>query len=266
MHEHHAAGLSVWPTTIVIGVGLLLLLVAYLAAVRSAGRRGRRWPLWRSICAVAGVAAALVAVGPLGPAGQHDFVVHMWGHLLLGMAAPLLLVLATPATVLLRGLPVGAARGLSAVLGSRYLQVVAHPVVAAVLNIGGLWLLYTTALHGWMHTSSLGHLVVHLHVLLAGWLFTAAILQAEPTRHPHGHGLRAVVLVAFLALHSILGKVIYAHPPQGVADEQAQLGAQVMYYGGDYIDLVLIVLFCLDWYRRGGREHARSSSAAVVGA
>ena len=32
------------------------------------------------------------------------------------------------------------------------------------------------------------------------------------------------------------------------------------------IDLVLIVLFCLDWYRRGGREHARSSSAAVVGA
>ena len=72
--------------------------------------------------------------------------------------------------------------------------------------------------------------------------------------------------MAFLALHSILGKVIYAHPPQGVADEQAQLGAQVMYYGGDYIDLVLIVLFCLDWYRRGGREHARSSSAAVVGA
>ena len=32
------------------------------------------------------------------------------------------------------------------------------------------------------------------------------------------------------------------------------------------VPLVLIVLFCLDWYRRGGREHARSSSTAVVGA
>ena len=43
MHEHHAAGLSVWPTTIVIGVGLLLLLVAYLAAVRSAWRSTLHW-------------------------------------------------------------------------------------------------------------------------------------------------------------------------------------------------------------------------------
>ena len=101
-----------------------------------------------------------------------------------------------------------------------------------------------------MHASAVGHLVVHLHVLLAGWVFTAAMLQVDPAPHPHGHPLRAGVLVGFLALHAILSKHIYAHPPAGVGAAEAQEGAQLMYYGGDYIDLVLIALLCLDWYRR----------------
>lgn len=249
MHDHHAAE-SPLVTAVILGGGLLLVLVLYLWAVQAGARRGRPWSAWRIACAVAGVTAGVIAVGPLGVAGHRDFVAHMWGHLLLGMAAPLLLVLAAPVTVLLRGLPVGAARRLSGFLSTPYVQVVTHPVVAAALNIGGLWLLYTTPLHGWMHTSTVGHLVIHAHVLLAGWVFTAAILQVDPTPHPHGYGLRAGVLVAFLALHAILSKHVYAHPPVGVDDVSAMAGAQLMYYGGDYIDLLLIVAFCFSWYRR----------------
>lgn len=249
MHEH-AAGSSIPLTAVVLGGALLVLLGAYLAAVVAGARRGRPWPLWRTGCAVAGVVCGLVAVGPLGSAAHHDFVAHMWGHLLLGMAGPLLLVLSAPVTVALRGLPVRAARSLSAVLASPYVRTIAHPVTAATLNVGGLWLLYTTSLHGWMHTSNVWHLVIHAHVLLAGWVFTAAILQVDPVAHPTSHRLRAGVLIGFLALHSILAKRIYAHPPAGVPTGEAQAGAQLMYYGGDYIDVVLIALLCLDWYRR----------------
>lgn len=64
-----------------------------------------------------------------------------------------------------------------------------------------------------MHTSNVWHLVIHAHVLLAGWVFTAAILQVDPVAHPTSHRLRAGVLIGFLALHSILAKRIYAHPP-----------------------------------------------------
>lgn len=233
-----------------VGGAVVCFLAAYLWGVTWAARRRRRWPAWRTASAVAGVILVLVAVGPVGVAGHHDFVAHMWGHLLLGMLAPLLLVLSAPVTCALRTLPVSGARRLSAVLGSVPVRVVTHPVTAATLNIGGLWLLYTTPLHGWMHSSTAVHVLVHAHVLLAGWVFAASILQADPTRHPVGHPARAVVLVAFLALHAILAKHVYAHPPLGVPAIEAQEGAQLMYYGGDYIDLVLIVLFCLDWYRR----------------
>ena len=99
-------------------------------------------------------------------------------------------------------------------------------------------------------------------MLLAGWVFTAAILQVDPAPHPHGHPLRAGVLVAFLALHAILSKHVYAHPPAGVGVAEAQAGAQLMYYGGDWIDLVLIAVFCLDWYRR--TAPVRSGRGGVV--
>lgn len=260
MHEHSGglgAELGAQATSapfplagVVLGGGLLLFLVLYVLLVRAGRRRGRAWSDARTLSAAAGVVAGVVAVGPLGVLGHHDFTAHMWGHLLLGMLAPLLLVLSAPVTVALRGLPVAWARRLSRVLSTPYVRVVSHPVVAGLLTIGGLWLLYTTPVHAWMHASAVGHLVVHLHVLLAGWVFTAAILQADPAPHPRGHPLRAGVVVAFLALHAILSKHVYAHPPVGVDDVSAMAGAQLMYYGGDYIDLLLIVAFCFSWYRR----------------
>ena len=270
MHEHglgaklgaEAASAPFPLAGVVLGGALLLFLVAYVVLVRAGRRRGRAWSDARTLSAAAGVVAGVVAVGPLGVAGHHDFTAHMWGHLLLGMLAPLLLVLSAPVTVALRGLPVAWARRLSRVLSTPYVRVVSHPVVAGLLNIGGLWLLYTTPLHAWMHASAVGHLLVHVHVLLAGWVFTAAILQVDPAPHPHGHPLRAGVLVAFLALHAILSKHVYAHPPAGVGVAEAQAGAQLMYYGGDWIDLVLIAVFCLDWYRR--TAPVRSGRGGVV--
>ena len=270
MHEHglgaelgaEAASAPFPLAGVVLGGALLLFLVAYVVLVRAGRRRGRAWSDARTLSAAAGVVAGVVAVGPLGVLGHHDFTAHMWGHLLLGMLAPLLLVLSAPVTVALRGLPVAWARRLARVLSTPYVRVVSHPVVAGLLNIGGLWLLYTTPLHAWMHASAVGHLLVHVHVLLAGWVFTAAILQVDPAPHPHGHPLRAGVLVAFLALHAILSKHVYAHPPAGVGVAEAQAGAQLMYYGGDWIDLVLIAVFCLDWYRR--TAPVRSGRGGVV--
>lgn len=57
------------------------------------------------------------------------------------------------------------------------------------------------------------------------------------------------MLVAFVAAHSILAKWLYAHPPPGVEPRDAEVGAQLMYYGGDVVDVTLILLLCLGWYR-----------------
>ncbi len=229
--------------------------------------RGRSpWPVRRVLCWYAGlgcVGAALL--GPLARAAREGFAAHMSAHLLLGMIAPLLLVLAAPVTLALRALPVRAARSLTRLLRRRAVRVITHPVVAAVLSAGGLWVLYTTALYPLMHASPLVHALVHAHVLLAGSLLTAALVGPDPDPHRASMVVRSAVLVAFIAAHSVLAKWLYAHPPDGVGRADGEAGAQLMYYGGDAVDVVLIVLLFSGWYattRPRGRVRSGSGAGA----
>lgn len=230
-------------------VCLLLILASASAYGIGVWRTCGGWPWWRTafwLTGLAGVAVALV--GPLGEAARTGFTAHMAGHLLLGMIGPLLLVLAAPVSLALRALPVAGARRLSRVLRGWPVRVVSHPVAAALLNAGGLWLLYTTGLFHLMHSSVWIHALVHGHVLVAGVVFTASIISPDPLAHRASLRVRAGVLVVFIAAHSILGKWLYAHPPHGVDAGDAQVGAQLMYYGGDVIDVLLLVLLFLGWY------------------
>lgn len=238
-----------WVVVDVLVVAVLAAAVlGYAAALQAARDRGR-WPVRRTVVWYAGVACAGTGlIGPVATAAHATFTGHMVAHLLVGMIAPLLLVLGAPITLALRALPVGAARSLTRVLRSPLVRVVTHPVVAAVLNAGGLWVLYTTDLYSLMHTSALVHALVHAHVLLAGYVFTAALIGVDPDPHRASMTVRSVVLIVFIAAHSILAKWLYAHPPAGVEATDAQVGAQVMYYGGDVVDVILIVLLFAGWY------------------
>ena len=228
---------------------LAIAAVAYPVAVLALHRRDDRWPPWRTACWTVGLACAAAAVaGPVAVAAHHDFTAHMIGHLLLGMAAPLLLVAGAPVTLALRSLPTAYARRLSTILRSRPARVLTHPMTAAALNAGGLWLLYTTDLYQRMGTQPGLHAVVHLHVLAAGYLFTAAVVGVDPAPHRPGRPVRAAALVAFLAAHGVLAKYLYGHPPAGVPAAQAMDGTQLMYYGGGLVDLALIIVFCHQWY------------------
>jgi putative membrane protein len=231
-----------WP---VYAPPLVIAALGYLGAVRMIHRRGAPWPARRTMSWCAGLLAAAIAVTD---AGHGDFTAHMTGHLLLGMAAPMLLVLAAPITLALRALPVAGARRLSRFLRTRPLRILTHPAIAAVLDAGGLWALYTTGIYPRMGEHPWLHVLVSVHSLAAGYLFTAAVIGVDPAPHRPGPRTRALALIAFLAAHDILAKFLYAHPPAGVAAAQAQAGAQLMYYGGDLLDLLLITILCRQWY------------------
>lgn len=235
---------------LLMALPFILALVMYLLAVLVTNRQYKSWPIYRTVCWVFGVILAIFAVaGPLANRGYSDFTAHMFGHLLLGMLAPLLMALAAPMTLVLRTLSVPFARRLSKVLRSWPSRMFTHPIVATFLNIGGLWLLYTTSLYSLMHKSILLHLVVHFHVFLAGYLFTVSMIYIDPIPHRIPFLNRAIVLVAGIAGHGILSKYIYAHPPEGVLLKQAEIGGMLMYYGGDVIDIVLIFILCLHWFK-----------------
>ncbi len=57
------------------------------------------------------------------------------------------------------------------------------------------------------------------------------------------------LLTIALACHGILSKYIYVHPAIGVPVAQAKTGSILMYYGGDVIDLILIIILCYQWYK-----------------
>lgn len=207
------------------------------------------WPRPRTAAWMAGLLCAGVGmVGPFAALAHSSFPVHMAGHVLVGMLAPLLLVLGRPVTLALRALPVARARALSRVLRSRPVRVLTHPVVAGTLNIGGLWLLYATPLFPLMHSSPWLHAAVHLHVLLTGYLFTASIVGLDPDPHRASVPVRATVLIVFIAAHSILAKWLWAHPPVGIDVGDARIGAELMFYAGDAVDVLLIVLLLRQWY------------------
>lgn len=233
-----------------VGILAVAATMAYLAGVVAVRRRGGWWPAVRAAYWAGGVGVVtVVLLGPLADAAHRNFTVHMAGHLLIGMTAPLLLVAAAPITLALRALPVRHARALSRRLAARPMRILTHPVTAAALNGGGLWVLYTTGLYPAMSRYPWLHLVVHLHVLAAGYLFTAALVGVDPAPHRPGRVTTTVALIGFLAAHAVLARFLYAHPPAGVPAGASRTGAELMYYGGDLIDLVLIYAFCRRWYR-----------------
>ncbi|MFD2924683.1 cytochrome c oxidase assembly protein [Halobacillus naozhouensis] len=233
----------------VLPFAMLLGLYIWAAITSSQRSRLKSWPLHRYVCWCVGLLCAGAAIaGPLANRAHDDFTAHMIAHLLLGMLAPLLLVLSAPVTLLLRTVPVRTAKAISRLLKSWPVSIVSHPVSASILNIGGLWILYTTSLYEAMHHNFWVGMAVHIHMFLAGYLFTAAIIYIDLTPHRYSFVYRAVVLILTLAGHSILSKYIYGQPPGGVPQDRGELGAMVMYYGGDVIDIFLIIMLCHQWY------------------
>jgi putative membrane protein len=246
-HVHQASGTAF---DLLLALPFVLAVIVYLRMAVVSNHRCKRWPFYRFVCWILGVIfAAAALIGPMAKLAHESFTAHMVGHLFLGMLAPLLLVLAAPMTLLMRTLHVKSARRLSRVLKSLPVSIYCNPVVASILNIGGLWVLYTTELYSAMQHNFLLHIVVHIHVFLAGYLYTISILYIDPIPHRYGFIYRAVVLILSLAAHGILSKYIYAYPPMGVPREQAEMGGMIMYYGGDLVEIVLIFIFCQQWYK-----------------
>lgn len=231
----------------------------YAAGVLALRRRGDGWPPQRTGCLVLGVLLGGLALTP--PMATYDelFRVHVGQHLLLAMVAPALLALSAPVTLALRLLRPRSRRRLVRLLHSRGVAVVSSPVVAVVLDVGGMYALYLTGLHERAEESPALHAAVHLHMFLGGCLLAWVVVGVDPVRRRTTVTTRLVTLVVASALHDILAKVLYAHhlPAGSGALAERQQGAVLMYYGGTVVDVALAAVVMAQWYSATGRRMAR---------
>lgn len=249
MPANHDLNLGLLPNIILL-FPFSLALLFYMNAVNVSRQLNKPWPLYRTLLWFIGVFSAMISVSePFTELAHKYFYIHMVGHILLGMFAPLCMVLGSPVTLTLRTLNVLLARRMSIFMQKKIFQLLRDPIFTSIMNVGVLWILYTTSLYHLMQQHILLHIVVHFHVFISGYLFAAAFIYADPTPHRHRFLYRSIVLVIALGVHGILSKFLYSHPPIGVTADQAKIGSMVMYYGGDAVELILLIAFCIQWYR-----------------
>jgi putative membrane protein len=246
---------------------LLLLGLATLlylgAVVYQAGIARRRWSPWRT--AAWGSGAAMLTLGLLPqylpfPAG--DFRQHMLQHLLLGMLAPLGLVMAAPITLTLRTAPARFGRWIVRVLQSGPIRFWANPITALVLNLGGMAGLYFTSLYSAMMMHPGLHYLVHFHFVAAGCLYVWVIAGPDPAPHRLSVPARLIVLGVAVVVHSVMAQMLYAgwFVTVPVPTDQLRQGAELMYYGGDITEMLLAFAMVSTW-RSAGSRTVRQSEA-----
>ncbi len=256
MHDHvtNNSGPENWLPILLF----LLLMSLYSTGVYNERKAGKKWSNFRTGCFLSGIVIGIIAVAPpLSQYGHHDLRGHMIQHLLIGMLAPLGLVLGAPLTLLLRRLPAEKGRRISSILGSRPFHTISHPVTALLLNIGGMYILYLTPLYATMQENIWLHHIVHIHFFAAGYLFIWSVAGPDPSPDRPSLRLRLLVLFVSMATHAFLGKFMYAYGfPRNTSHRvvEIQEAAKIMYYGGDFAEVLLAVAFFSVWYRSRERK------------
>lgn len=242
---------------------------SYAVLARRQARRHGSWSGWRTVSFVTGAGLLGMALVPaLSPFPAGDFRGHMLQHLLIGMYAPLLLVMGAPATLLLRTLPPRHGRVLGRLLHVAPLRVVTHPVTALVLNLGGLLVLYLTPHYVATTQRPVLHHLVHLHFLVAGYLFAHAIAGPDPAPRRPSVTARLVVLGVAVTGHAVLSQLLYAGALVQVPVSAVELrgAGELMYYGGDIAELLLALAMLTTWRRprAAGRRHLAAGRQATA--
>jgi putative membrane protein len=231
---------------------LAVAAVVYLAATVTENRTGSRsWPHRRSVLWLSGVAVlAATVVGPVAELAHDSLTAHMVSHIAAGMLAPLLMVMAAPVTLALRTQDAVPARRVSRLLRSSPARFISHPIPAGVINFGSPWLLYGTAAGRPILDSPALHYVLLGHFFVAGHLFTASIVGIDPSPHRARLSLRVAVVFASITVHSVLAKHLYAFSSAGASVRESERAGGAMFYGGDLLELALLVVLFSQWYRK----------------
>ncbi|MGA1609125.1 MAG: cytochrome c oxidase assembly protein [Candidatus Nanopelagicaceae bacterium] len=263
---------------IILG-GLLLLVALYIAGVVRLSRNGVKWPVGRTIAFALGISVIDFATsGGLGLYSFFSFSHHMMAHMLLGMVAPIGIVLGAPITLALRALPAGrdgeerGLRGLlTVIMSSRVIAIFSNPIVALAIFDGSLFALYFTPLFETLMGSHLGHIVMSLHFLLAGILFFHVIIGIDPRPKEYPFIFRIVILFAAMSIHaffsiallsstSIIGEEYYrtlATPWVTDLLNDQRIGASYGWAMGEVPILLSLVATFIQWMRSDEREAAR---------
>ena len=266
-------------------LGLLIFLVAlYIKGVVILTKRGDKWPVGRTIAFALGISAVDFATsGGLGLYSHFAFANHMMAHMVLGMIAPIGIVLGAPITLALRTLPLGRNEQESGIRGifiellhSKLSKFYTNPVVALAIFDGSLFALYFTPLFGNIMQGHSGHFFMSLHFLLAGFLFFQVLIGIDPLPRKVPHIAKIIVIFAAMSIHAFFSISVMSattlldngyfellQRPWAtdlLADQK--LGGSIGWAMGEVPILLALLATFLQWLKADKNEAARIDRAA----
>jgi putative copper resistance protein D len=204
-------------------------------------------------------------------------------HMVVAMLVPLLLVPAAPLLLSLRALRSrpdktwGPRELVLQVVHSRLLRVFANPVVAAVLFFFSLAIFYYSPLFELALRTHTGHVLMMVHFLLTGYLFTWVLIGIDPGPKKWPPIMLLVVLFATMSFHAFFGVVMTGSTtvlaPEffevlklpwmtDVLGDQKKAGA-IAWGIGEAPTLVLTLLVAVAWVRSDPGESTRKDRQAA---
>lgn len=259
---------------------------AYLAGVKRLRARGDAWPIGRTISWVIGMLFLFfVTNGSLNAYQEYLFSAHMIGHMMLAMGVPIFLVPGAPITLLSRAVEKRAdgSRGIREwalwAVHTRYAQIIANPIVAAILFASSLVVFYYTQLFAWSVNEHVGHEWMVVHFLITGYLFAQALIGIDPGPARLSFPLRIMLLIGTLAFHAFFGLSLMSGETLLLPDwygamgrtwgapplEDQHIGGAIAWGIGELPTAALTIIVSVQWFKSDAREARRLDRASDRG-
>ena len=269
-----------WPPVVTVAVALVALL--WVRATRQVAREhpGNPYPRRRTVSFAAALLLVLLALQ--SGIERYDttlFSMHMVQHLILLFPVPILLLQAGPVTLLLRvASPRWRARIL-AVLQSRAVGVISHPLVGWTLLVAVMWGTHLSVMFETALEDETIHNMEHALYLTTALLFWAPIFSVDPIRHRLRGGSALAYLITQMPQNSFLGVAImfsstplYPHyvslqrawGPSPLEDQQ--LAGAIMWLVGDALFLAAIFVVLAALAKSEDRPESRYDEAQTAAA
>ncbi len=258
--------------------GALIAAALYVAGYLRLRTRGDAWPIMRLVSWLTGISIIIWCTNSgIALYAQVSVGLHMVNHMTLTMLGPIFLVLGAPATLALRALKPSRTRErgprewLVLLLNSKLNGLATNPFFVFVIYVVGLYGLYLTPAFGWLMGSHIGHVIMQLHFILAGYLFYWVLIGIDARPHPLPYWGRIVLLLLAISVHAFFSVILMMGTtpmaiewygvvrPDWVVDPLADtlFGGQVAWGVAEFPALIVFLVIMVQWSRSDDREAGR---------
>ncbi|MDU0479775.1 cytochrome c oxidase assembly protein [Staphylococcus chromogenes] len=259
---------TMWRLDILFGVAAIIMAAGYLWAVTRVRRQGGKWPVVRTLWFLAGCVTLFVTVSSgIGMNMPATFSMHMVGHMILSMGAPIGWVLGGPVTLFLQALRPspdnpGPREWLEVAVDNPAVRFLTKPAVNTIQFVVFFYILYLTPLYELMISEHAGHLIMNVVFLWSGTLYYWELIGVDPVPEPSSPMAKVGWLsfsmpfhlffgVYLMMMREVLGYDFYLNLGLPWTDDllrDQQIGGGIGWGSGQFPLLIVWAVLIWNWY------------------